>query len=52
VDFVMKTSMYGYQADAQLFAVAWLRDPVDVAKVVSVLEVGGGGVDLPGGFNW
>lgn len=39
VDFVKKTSMYGYQADAQIFAQVWLRDPGDVSAVVALLEV-------------
>ena len=39
VEFVQKTSMYGYQADSQLFAQVWLRNPADVARVVTVLEV-------------
>ena len=34
-----KTSMYGYQADAQVFAQVWFRNPADLSKIVTVLEV-------------
>ena len=33
--------MYGFQADQQLFAQIWLRNPLDVTKVVELLEVEG-----------
>jgi hypothetical protein len=31
--------MYGYQADAQVFAQIWFRNPADLSKIVTVLEV-------------
>ena len=31
--------MYGFQADQQFFAQIWLRNPLDVTKVVELLEV-------------
>lgn len=41
MEFVQRTSMYGFQPEPQCFARVWLRDPGDLVKVVAVLEVRG-----------